>query len=580
MTNYFSNLKKEFSFFNIISLFLTTFLPVFSFGIFGPTEIFFANYKAFGVIFDEFGIKFLTSGLILTLILTIVLFFLPLLLKKIIMSCFLIFSFAGFIQILFLNKNLDQIGATTDGYIPDSKTLITNAVIWAVIFIVGIVLIIISKESWRKLICLASFVLIATQGVAYGTLFLNADEEAFTYTESELVLSGEGQYTVSSQENVIVFILDTISNHLYESALESYPEMADTLTDFTYYNNADCNYFGTYPSVTHIMTGHDFDPSKLTNDWLYDAWNNDATVQFYDSIHDAGYLANVYSIEPVLFTGSHPLSLVENSIDNLTILSQRREIDYNLLYETLLTMSCYRFLPDYFKPQFDVPNTQYASIVSYPDNTINYMNPDFYADLKEKGLSLDTEKKRLIFYHLNGIHELINDENCLPIPADEGGYSSTIKGIWVMLEEYLNQLKRNFAYDNSTIIITSDHGSEYFGQSIFFIKKANEKHDVMPVSNAPITLDELLPTVSQVITGEYQYLGNSIYDFAEDEYRERTLYIRGSSDDYPAVNRFDGTPNMGSNIYHLYKYTGNLEDYIYQYENGLYDIVPAKDAYY
>lgn len=579
MKNYVANLKKELSFFNIISLFLTVFLPIFSFGIFGPTEIFFANYKAFGVIFDEFGMKFLTSGLTLSLIFTVILFFLPLLIKKIVMSCIWIFSVGGYIQTMFLNKNLDQIGATTDGYIPTSETLIKNGLIWAAVILLGIVIIVKSKENWRKVICLVSFILTATQGVAYGTLFLSAEEEAFTYTESELVISGEEQYTVSSQENVIVFILDTISNYLYDAAVEDYPEMADSLSDFTYFTNTDCNYFGTFPSVTHIITGNDFDPSKFTNDWLYDSWNNDATVKFYNDIHNAGYLANVYSIEPVLFTGSHPLSLIENQIDNLTILSQRREVNHNLLYETLLTMSCYRFMPDYFKPNFDVPNTQYASIVTYPDNTINYTNPDFYADLQKKGLSVDTENKRLIFYHLNGIHELINDENCQPIPVEQGSYSGTIKGIWVMLEEYLKQLKENGAYDNSTIIITSDHGSEYYGQSIFFIKKPNETHDKMQTSNAPISLDELLPTVAQITTGEYEYLGKSIYDFSEDELRERTLYIRGYDKRYPDVKRFDGQ-DLGSNIYYLYTYTGDYYDYLYQYENYLFEIVPCADAYY
>lgn len=580
MSNYFSNLKKEFSLFNIFSLFITLFLPIFSFGIFDPTEIFFANYKTFGVIFDEFGTIFLRNGLILALIFTVIFLFFPLMVKKLFLSCIWLFSIAGYIQTMFLNKNLDQIGATTDGYIPTTQTLIKNGVIWSAIFIIGIVLILISKQNWRKLICLVSFILVATQAVAYSTLFLSSDEEAFTYTETELVLSGEGQYTVSSKENVIVFILDTVSNYLYEEAVKSYPEMADILSDFTYYNNTDCNYYGTFPSVTHIVTGYDFSSEQYTNDWLFHAWNNEATVQFYDNIHHAGYLANIYAIEPVLFTGSHSLSLIENCIDNLTILSQRREINYPLLYKTLLQMSCYRFMPDYFKPYFDVPNTQYASIVTYPDNTIHYTNPDFYADLQKKGLSLDEENNRLIFYHLNGIHELINDKNCLPAKEDSNSYSDTIKGIWVMLDEYLNQLKANHAYDNTTIIITSDHGSQYYGQSIFFLKKANETHTTMQVTNAPISLDELLPTISLFITGDYEYLGKSIYDFSEEEARERTLYMRALDNAYPSVKRYDGASNMGSNVYRLYTYTGNLDDYCYQFDNELYKTIPAKDTYY
>ena len=35
---------------------------------------------------------------------------------------------------------------------------------------------------------------------------------------------------------------------------------------------------------------------------------------------------------------------------------------------------------------------------------------------------------------------------------------STVKGIFTMLEAYLNELKTLGVYDDSTIIITSDHG--------------------------------------------------------------------------------------------------------------------------
>lgn len=39
-----------------------------------------------------------------------------------------------------------------------------------------------------------------------------------------------------------------------------------------------------------------------------------------------------------------------------------------------------------------------------------------------------------------------------------------------MLDAYLQQLKDLGIYDNSTIIITADHGSEARSQMIFFMK--------------------------------------------------------------------------------------------------------------
>ena len=85
MSNYFSYLKKNFSFSNIIKTFIIIYLPIFSFGIFAPTEIFFANHAALGVIFDEFGWKFLGYGTLLAAIISLISLFFPKMLQKILL---------------------------------------------------------------------------------------------------------------------------------------------------------------------------------------------------------------------------------------------------------------------------------------------------------------------------------------------------------------------------------------------------------------------------------------------------------------------------------------------------------------
>ena len=110
MSNYLSNLKRNFSISNVFMVFLIIYLPIFTFGIFGPTEIFFANHVAFGVIFSEFGWTFLGYGTLFAFILTILVLFLPNILQKILLSAIWVFSLCGYVQTMFLNKNLDQIG--------------------------------------------------------------------------------------------------------------------------------------------------------------------------------------------------------------------------------------------------------------------------------------------------------------------------------------------------------------------------------------------------------------------------------------------------------------------------------------
>lgn len=578
MANYVSQLKSNFSIKNIIMLFFILYLPIFSFGIFGPTELFFANYKTFGVIFAEFGWRFLTYGSLFAGILTVLFLFLPHLLQKILLCTIWIFSLCGYVQTMFLNTNLNQIGATLDGYIPSTQTILKNFMIWGAILLLCCAILISSRRNWKKPVFLTSFVLLATQAVAYSTLILSAPEDSVEYIASEYYLSGEEQYTVSSKENVIVFILDTLSNTHLSFAEEVYPDLKETLHDFTYYSNTDCNYVGTFPSVAHILTGYDLAPELKVNDWLYDVWNCDATNRYYDTLHAAGYKVHSYVIEPSILVGTHSLSLLEGKIDNLTNQTQNFQVNHELLYQTLLEMSCYRFMPDYFKPYFDVPNTQYTSIVTYPENIIDYGNPEYYASLCEKELTVNDDNNYLIFQHLNGIHELINDANC--VRTKSGTLPDTIKGIFTMLEEYLIQLEELGVYDNSTIIITADHGTHAYPQSVFFIKHANEHHDKLQITDAPITLDELAPTIAEITTGEHDYLGKTIYDFESGEKRERTLYIGTHSSNYPDVKRYDDAPNGSHNIYNLYTYTGNLDDYSFLFDYDICTPVPSADSYY
>lgn len=573
-------LKKRLHFKYILELFAIIYLPIFSFGIFAPSEIFFANLADFGVIYSEFGWKFLWWGTSIALGITLIMFFLPTIIQKILLGIMWLVSVCGYVQTMFLNKGIDQIGATTDGYIPTSAEIIRSAIVWAILIIIGVVLIMFNKEKWIHIMALTSFILLATQGVAYGSLFASAGENAFAYAEGEVTLDAAEQYTVSTEGNIIVIILDTVSNYFYDMVAETNPGMNDVLSDFTYYNNTDCNYWGTFPSIQHMVTGYEFEPETPINEWMVKGWTNEVTTTFYDGLHENGYKVHIYTPENRLVAAGNPMTILEGKVDNLTTATANRTIDYETLYKTLLQMSGYRMMSNYFKPYFDVPNSQYATIVSYPDNQMEYLNPDFYATLCEKGLSTVDDDKYVIYYHLNGIHELITDENCQRVDESEGTIEGNMLGMMTLLEEYFDQLRAVGAYDNSTIIITADHGAMFDTQSIFFIKGAYETKEEMQVNEAPVSLHELMPTIAYHAGLDTTNLGETIYDFDASELRRRVCLLRGNDDSYPAVVRYDGVNNGGANVYFAYPYGGNRYDYMYSYENDIYDVIPAANSFY
>lgn len=234
-------------------------------------------------------------------------------------------------------------------------------------------------------------------------------------------------------------------------------------------------------------------------------------------------------------------------------------------------------MPEYFKPKFDVQNEQYASIVSYPNNTMQYSNPNFYNTMMEKGLTIDDSSNYFVVNHLNGGHEFINDANCQY--AQDPDRDDTIKGIFLLAAEYINQIKESGSYDDSTIIIMTDHGTGRNAQPIFFMKEPHETHDVMQENNAPITYEELMPTIVELLGEDYSVFGQSFHEFKQDEVRHRVFYDRTYDTDYPDVERYDGMQG-GANIYYKYEYDGNLGAIQYQYDNELHEIFPMVDSYY
>ena len=78
---------------------------------------------------------------------------------------------------------------------------------------------------------------------------------------------------------------------------------------------------------------------------------------------------------------------------------------------------------------------------------------------------------------------------------------------------------------------------------------------------------------------DYIVFGKSIYDFEENEERERYVYERNYDANYPAVERYDGN-TASQNVYYLYTYTGDLSEYQNKYFNHEFVVIPMVDSYF
>ncbi len=546
--------------------------------VFCPAETYCANSLELPFVYGEFCGWLWLFAIAFVIVASAVTALLPDRLHSLIVAILLGLSVCAYIQNMFLNKGLDLIGLNPDGYTADSKKAGTNITVWLVIILI-IVIIGIIKDNGKKIITYAALFLLAIQVIAYLSLMISADDSCFHYPKAEYHFSGEEQYDLSKDGNIVLFVVDSLSTRDLRRALGIKPDALNGFNDFVYYTNVDCCYCGTYPSLTHMLTDYYLDFEAGVNDWTYDAWSDANCKSFYEGMKNEGYRCLLYTPDLNIICGNNdPNELLADKWDNFTDEPFEREVANSRIVKVMIKMAAYRMLPQVMKDVAYVDISEYSDAVRVIDNPIMHENYDFGDKLEDGGISTHNGNKVFAVQHIMGIHSFKNDE--YGKFKDNSTCDETTLGCLHILNEYIEQMKKAGVYDNSTIIITADHGWDMGQQPVFFLKEAEASSDKMQENNAPITFHELLPTIAQIAGVKMINDAATIYDYKQDELRERKLYIRFYMEDYPNVPYYGGGKDGTANVYLEFTYTGDEDDLLKYYFDKPSKIIPMVDSYF
>ena len=129
-----------------------------------------------------------------------------------------------------------------------------------------------------------------------------------------------------------------------------------------------------------------------------------------------------------------------------------------------------------------------------------------------------------------------------------------ILGCVRIMMEYIQSLKDAGVYDQTTILITADHGWENRYNPMFLMKPENERGE-LTISQAPISyITDFEPTVLNAIGKQYTE-EKTVFDFQEDEERYRKIYI------YEGINVADRSYE-GITVYGTYGKADDLSGYL------------------
>lgn len=448
----------------------------------------------------------------------------------------------------------------------NNKTIILNFLAWVLIAVSIFLVKILAKKNWEKIFCFISCSLIIMQMTALISLLLTTD---VLKEEKNGYLSTDGMFELSSNNNVVVFILDYFDGRTMNTILEQNPNALSPLDGFTYFPNATSVHSRTYPSITYLLTGNicyfDLMPDKYVNSSFE---NSTFLPTLFDNEIDTGLYTFDYYI------GNSAKAKIRNFVPASLSLKFVPTIKY------LAKMILYRDMPYLCKTRFayevtDINNNVTSDVrknkgieeALSKDSTIAYRNFDdeWFNDMIEQSSWKITDSKGAFrFYHLGSCHLDLNNQETKGMRSLEIVYN------------YIQHLKELGLYDSSTIIITADHGSSGGGLTLDFpqgtavplliVKPAGSFGEVLKVSSAPVSHTEFMPTVLDGFSFEYTNYGNTVFDIKEDENRNRLYYYSAlyTNEEGEVELREYQVVNDASEP-SSYHFTGNKWDILYSY---------------
>lgn len=347
----------------------------------------------------------------------------------------------------------------------------------------------------------------------------------FQKRDSINVLTTRDMFTISSKDNIIVFLLDAFDAKIFEEIIKKEPKIIDELKGFTFYPDTTSIYGYTEYSLPQILTGKIYYNDKSYTDYFEDAWDDNA---YYKNLKKNNYNIGIYSDGTFVSKKAPITNLISGRI---TLNNRSMQLFNNLVL--------FRMVPHYVKKAFYYydPNARISLLENQSLQPYKEDDRKFFLDLK-KGLKVQDNNNSFRFYHLFGAHSPFTlDRNVEPVLHNSKGnqYEQSLGALRIVLE-FIGQMKKMNLFDNSTFAIMADHGdhNKIGSRPLLCIKRPNDKFD-MKVSKEAISFSEFMPMLlhsfeSKDVSSSFS-LDKRVFFFVDEEKGFVEYKIMGNAKD-------------------------------------------------
>lgn len=316
----------------------------------------------------------------------------------------------------------------------------------------------------------------------------------------------------SDDENFIIFLLDAVDSRAFDKIIQE-KKYSKILKDFTYYPDTMSAYPFTRDSIPFILSGiwnnNEEDFAKYYSKALD---NSELLKKLYQSNYDV----NIYDTE-IIYNSKNA-----KKIQNLTL---NNNYDFHLFANQEIKYSLFKYLPFYLKKYSHIESMDFNKAKIVDIDVFNLNDINYYNNYLERQFIKKAEKQ-FKFIHIEGGHVPFDlDENVNYISNGAGTYEQKLEGSIKIVEKYLDKLRNNNVYNNSNIIIMSDHGfnfdeTEGRQNPILYIKGKNEEHKKMNISDKAISYTDLNDAYNDLLNGKKS---NELFTDITDKRERRYL---------------------------------------------------------
>lgn len=383
---------------------------------------------------------------------------------------------------------------------------VLSLVLWIGVPVVFLILFFVSKKLLRKVVTFMSVVVLAmevlTLGMTIAITPITRPEDKAAY------FSDEGLYELSEKQNIVMIVSDTFEGTYMNDILALYPEWKEKLTDFTYYDNTTGTSCFTYFSFAKLLTGIDFPIGRNLENGISEAFDQQTLV---DRVVRHGY-------DVAYYVAFKPTAAMDGKIINYVgdYLAPNAEVKWSLV-KLLSKSTMFQGVPHQLKKHFIVLNGDYNQLrlqTVDKDKAAPYVvNDALYRDgLLERGMTAVDAPPRYVVYELNGIHapySLNREFEVVHFPEDMSLRDKQLEGALAalkLLTEYVDALKQVGLYDNTTIILTADHGFDMRFYPVMLVKEAGTSTgERLKISSEPLSFQEDYESILNEMTARKSF---------------------------------------------------------------------------